>query len=147
MSLRVYKFRSVDEMELHLRGGVVGGKKIMPGLYGLVGLTLIFAQPDAETCTFVAGARSDGFLTFAEIKSQIEGAIDDLTVTQKDSFLVLIPETSAGVEITGGTARPLFGFSLASPIKTVVYAASGAAPSYVDSYFAEGSLVLVVDEA
>lgn len=147
MALRIIKCSTAEDAQAVLQG-VVKTKKIDAGLYGLVGKTLTFTQPTGATCTFVAGARSDGFLTFAEISAQLKTAIANLTVGQKDGAMWLRSMNTNGVTITGGTARADLGLQADGTTRGAVYAApGGAAPVLVTCYYAEGAHVLVVDDA
>ena len=111
------KFREVEEVDLFLNGGLIGGTEIVggaDGLYGvngLVGKTLIFIKPSAATVTFVAGA--DPYrLTYKEIKAQIEAAIAAVSVRQYMKKLVVVEATPTnGVTIDKtGTGNTLLGF-------------------------------------
>lgn len=145
MALRIIKCSTAEDAQAVLQG-VVKTKKIDAGLYGLVGKTLIFTQPTGATCTFVAGARSDGFLTFAEIADQLKAAIADLTIGQKDGAMYLRSTTASGVEITDGTARADFGIS--GTARGMVYGPpDGDAPRFVHAYATSDAHVLIVDEA
>ena len=146
-SLRVIKCSNIDELQAVLRGSLKT-RQIDAGLYGLVGKTLVFTVPAAATCTFVAGSHDEqhnGYLTVAEIISQLTTAITGLKVGTKDRALVL--SSATGVTITGGTARDLFGLNANGTSQVAPYAApGGAAPAMVTAYFAEGSHVLIVNE-
>jgi hypothetical protein len=119
MALRVYKFMSIDTFEWFLRGGIIGGLLRMnsesaPGLFGLVGETATFTLPSASV-TFVAGADPSGYLTFAEIKTQIEAAVAGIIVSLNNGRLHIIESTPTnGVDIGSAgaqLARAILGFN------------------------------------
>ena len=141
---RLRKFRRIDDVQVFLNGGVVGGPvnrsgtagaggTPMPlGLVNLVGLTLIFTLPSPVTVTFVRsdgaggsatppGTNPDPFtLLFKDIKAQIEAAIPAVLVTlDADQQLVFTEVTpTGGVTVSdAGTANGILGFD--SNIDTV----------------------------
>jgi hypothetical protein len=123
---RLRKFRTIDEVQTFLNGGVWSGSKIQqvqgppsnqgPGITGLVGLTLIFVGPGPTgTVTFVASSGSNAdpnTLLFSDIKAQIQAAIATLSVTTFDGYLTIQEVTPAnGVTVSSaGTANTLLGF-------------------------------------
>lgn len=148
MALRVQKFATIEDLQAFLRG-VVRTRKLNGPVMGLVGLTLIFSQPTAATCTFVAGADASGLtLTFKEICDQLKSAVTDLTVDQKEGAILLRSSNADGVTITGGTARTLLGLQTgANSVGTIINPAGGSAPTYVNSYFCGDSHVLVYSDS
>ena len=93
MANKIYKFRCIGDAIAFLNGAITGGKAQdtqTPMLGGkglaLVGKTLIFTSPSAQTVTFVRsdgsggsahspGTNPDPFaLLFKDIKAQIEAA-------------------------------------------------------------------------
>lgn len=146
MAIKIYKFQETPEMELHLNGGLMLGN-IKAGVPSLEGKTLQFVQPTAVTHTFAAPP--NGFAhTLEDIRAELEAAVGNLNVYQKDGKLVLQSTNANGVEITGGTARALLGLGADSSVKARVYnPPGGAAPAYIESYaLAGGTMVLVVQE-
>lgn len=116
------KFREVEEVDLFLNGGVLGGADVVAGaggnygVYGLVGKTLKFKQPSVATVTFVLSTDPNNTdpsrLTYKDIKSQIETAIAAVSAQQFLRRLKLIEAApSSGVTIDKtGTANTLLGF-------------------------------------
>lgn len=123
---RLRKFRTIDEVQNFLNGGVQSGSKVSqvqgppsnqaPGIFGLVGTTLIFNTPGPTgTVTFSASSGSNPntqVLLFKDIKAQIEAAIATLRVTMFDGYLCIQEVTPAnGVTVSHtGTANTLLGF-------------------------------------
>jgi hypothetical protein len=141
---RLRKFRRIDDVQVFLNGGVVGGPvnrsgvaggggTPMPlGLVGLVGATLILSSPGSVTVTFVRsdgvggsatppGTNPDPFtLLFKDIKAQIEAAGPALLVTLDADQQIVISEAvpASGVTVSHtGTANGILGFD--SNIDTV----------------------------
>lgn len=114
MALRIRKFRSIDEFEWFLRGGVIGAVLPLntssgPGLFGLVGQTVTFTSP-AGAVTFVAGADPSGFLTILEIKTQIETAIAGIQVSFTNNRMTVVEILPAnGIDIGSAAAEPARG--------------------------------------
>jgi hypothetical protein len=127
MALRVRKFRSIDEFEWFLRGGIMGSVLSLntdsgPGLWGLVGLTATFTVP-VGSVTFVLGADPSGFLTTAEIKTQIEAAVAGIQVSFTNGRMTIVEASptngidfgAAGAE----TARSILGFNGSAGAHTI----------------------------
>lgn len=145
MTIQIIKCGTAEDAQAILQG-VVRTKKINAGLSGLVGKTLIFAQPTAVTVTFVAGADSQGFLTFAEIAAQLTAGVAQLTIGQREGALLLRSTNADGVSITGGTARTALGFQADGTTTGLVYnKPGGVAPDLISVYYAEGCHVLVLE--
>lgn len=152
-SVKYYKFRELDEIDLFLSGAVFGtdlsawGKAIAAGgdtlkpAPALVGLTLIFTEPTAATVTFTAGADTFGRLQFSELKAQIEGAVAGTLVRQFEGRLVIVESSpNHGVTITkSGTANQALGFDKTNA-DTVgkVYGSPYAATPPTPPYFMMG---------
>lgn len=149
MAFKTYKFRDINELELHLNGAIFGGP-LAAGINGLEGKTLIFTRPSVGTCTFVAPSNGASH-TLADIKSELEAAIAGLQVSAKDGKLVLqqaTPVAGEGVEITGGTARTSLGWGGAATLRGRVYscpdgAAAPTAPYYVNTLM-DGAMVVLL---
>jgi len=104
--LKIYKFQSIAEMELHLNGAIVGAQVGSAGLAGLVGLTATFTTP-AGSVTFLPSTSGDSILPFGEIKAQIEAAVAGLNVSLIHGRLVIreaVPTN--GVDIGSAVAEP-----------------------------------------
>jgi hypothetical protein len=81
-------------------------------MYGLVGLKVTFANP-AGSVTFVQGKDLSGFLLFSEIRGQIEASTPTLTVSVRDSCVVIEGKSPIPVSIgspAAESARTLLGF-------------------------------------
>lgn len=149
MALKTYKFNSLDEMNRFLVGTLVGRPLGGSVVYGLVGTKVKFAQPSAAQHTFVAGARTDGGLTLAEVKSQLEGAVGDLVVTQVNGGIAFTSSSDAGVELVEPDApkgHALLGFSDEGAAKTLVYGAT-TAPRVVQVFGVGTQLGVLVEES
>lgn len=149
MALRVYKFRDIVEMELFLRGGLLGGD-VSRGVVGLVGKTLTFTAP-AGNVTFVTENRENDMLLLADIKAQTEAAIANLTVLSVGGHIAFVhSSTAAGVALsaTDSEAKSLLGFRRVGATTGKVYGVvPGTPPAYLDSYASyDNSHVLVVNE-
>ena len=159
MANKIYKFRCIGDAIAFLNGAITGGKAQdtqTPMLGGkglaLVGKTLIFTSPSAQTVTFVRsdgsggsahspGTNPDPFaLLFKDIKAQIEAALATVLVTQDSEGRLVITEVtpSSGVAVTGaGTANVLLGFDSASGATGKIYspaAVSNAPPCWTWAY-------------
>lgn len=145
MSLKTYKFSTVDEMNQFLAGTVCGGKDLGPVVYGLVGKTAKFTQPAAATCTFVEGAQGDGGLTLAEVKAQLEGAVSGLTVGWVGTKLTL-NGGSTGVAFDVSTGLNVLGFSNKDQGAVLAYNAPDGAPPRLIAAFGYGTQMAVVVE-
>lgn len=151
MSFKVYKFRDVIEMEIHLNGGLILGRvPLGPG--GLVGGTLVFTAPQAKTLTFAPPNEATYTNPFQYIKEQIEGAVSGVRVFLKGDHIFLTLETpsvGSGITITGGTAAGALGVG-AGGAKSRVYAYPHgedlAAPHYVNSFALDNAVTLLVKE-
>lgn len=117
-ALKAYKFIDLAQLNHWLQGGVIGGvlhtTEEGSGFYGLVGATLTFATP-SDSVTFLAGSSSNGFLTFAEVKEQIETAVSGVLVTLINQRIAVIESIPAnGISIgsaSAESARGILGFN------------------------------------
>lgn len=148
---RLRKFRTIDEVQSFLNGGVSSGSKVTqvqgppsnqaPGITGLVGKTLILAGPGpAGTVTFVASSGSNpdpNTLLFSDIKAQIEAAVVTVKVNVFDGYLTVIEATpTSGVTVSKtGTANPLLGFDTANNTVGKFYLPAAAATPPVAPYW------------
>ena len=160
---RIYKFESIDLMELFLNGALFGGplqsaqgggtpSNIGAGVNGLVGLTLIFTTPNV-TVTFVTsdgvggsaqpgvGTNPDKYtLLFKDIKMQIEAASAALKVLYDKRLVIVEAAPSGGLVMSGtGTANALLGLGK-DTVTTLVYppisatVAAGTPPCWTWAY-------------
>jgi hypothetical protein len=150
-SNRVRKFRTLDEVQTFLNGGIWSGNTVNqvqgspsnhgPGITGLVGLTLIFVGPGPTgTVTFVASSGSNpdpNTLLFKDIKAQIEAVMMTCKVTTYEGFLTIMEATPAlGVTVSHtGTANTLLGFDTANNTVGKYYLPAAAASPPVPPYW------------
>jgi hypothetical protein len=143
MTIRIYKFRDITEMEHFLNGGILGGPSCpvfdgQPGIPGLVGQTLTFTAP-AGAVTFVAGQFGD-YLRFLDIKSQIEAVLTTLSVVSVNGNVGFVAKNASyGVALSGNTeiAKAILGFAYDKAAAGKVYGADPAtAPAMVEAYAA-----------
>lgn len=154
MALRVRKVAELDEVNTFLRGGIVGGKDIRPGIYGLHGLTLIFTSPAATVTFATTPAGSQEKLTARQILDQINavGALSGYARTDGSGKLTIESPTGATAVVLGaaGTANAFFGFNTDGATTGIVFAVPGGnAPALVAlSMDAQGSgtYILLTDE-
>jgi hypothetical protein len=148
---KLRKFRTIDEVQTFLNGGVWSGSRVAqvqgppsnqaPGITGLVGKTLIFDAPGpAGTVTFVASSGSNpdpSTLLLSDIKAQIQAAIPTLSVTMFDGYLVVQEATPAfGVTVDRtGTANTLLGYGTANNTVGKFYKPAAAATPPVAPYW------------
>lgn len=129
--VKLYKFREIEECNMFLAGAIFGGDMSRQaegigvlGFRGIVGKVLQFTSP-VGTCTFVAGASPDGFLTFKEVKTQLEAAVAGLLVLQFGGKICFIQSTpTTGTVLKGGVANncnAAFGFSAPNNSTGIVY--------------------------
>lgn len=154
MALRVRKVAELEEVNTFIRGGIIGGKDIRRGVFGLDGLTLIFTSP-AATVTFATTPPSSQIaLSAAEILAQINavGALTDYGRLDSAGRLVIEDPNGATAVVLSdtGTANALLGFDASDDTTGVVYGTPGSgAPEIVSvSMDAQGSgtFILLTDE-
>ena len=117
MPLYARKVSTASELEFFLQGGIRGDEVLnnstyVIGLYGLVGKTVTFQSPGGAV-TFSQGAYKDGFLTFVEIKKQIETAIPTVLVSLCGMSIAIKGRSNIPVSIGSSSAeegRTLLGF-------------------------------------
>ncbi|NBO64654.1 MAG: hypothetical protein EBU88_07390 [Acidobacteria bacterium] len=148
---KTYKFQDITKLQDHLNGALRGGKDPRKGYWGLVGLQLKFKKPSVTTVTFVGVSGNQiGFLSFADVKSQVETAVAGLKVFADGEQLVFVESTpSNGVELDTSSALEVLGFSAGE--KSYVYAypdgvVAAVAPHYITAYPVDGFHVLIVKE-
>lgn len=140
--LKVYKIREIDEVALFLEGGVLGAafnqnREGPPGIYGLVGLTLTFANP-VGSVTFTQGADPSGLLTFGEIHTQVQAAVATVKVKQLSGRLAFIEATpGTGISVAASPAAALLGFDGAASTTGKVYASPFSATPPVAPYLVQ----------
>jgi hypothetical protein len=141
MPLKVNNFATYADMELFLRGGIKSGPSpstLKGKVFGLHGLTLVFASPVAETVTF-ADATGVG-LDLKAVLAQIIAGTTGVIPRFKDGALELvetIPASGMSLNLQTSTALTAFGWSgeqaVGSTHTGIVYnATDGAAPRYLD---------------
>ena len=148
---KTYKFQDITKLQDHLNGALRGGKDPRKGYWGLVGLQLKFKKPSVTTVTFLTvSGNPTSFLSFSDLKSQVEAAVAGLKVFADGEQLVFIESTpSSGVELDASSALEVLGFSAGE--KSYVYAypdgvGAAVAPHYVSAYPVDGFHVLIVKE-
>jgi len=134
MALRVRKFTNLDELNLFLRGGLIGGTRlnIVP-IPDIGGKTLKFTSPSVTTVTFTSAS---GYLLLKDVLAQIKAQIGTINPSQIDGRLVLVEATpSSGVALASdGTAHTLLGFPAAALTGRVHNAPGGTAPTIESLY-------------
>lgn len=146
MALRVRKFTNLEELNLFLRGGLIGGTRLVQ-VYDIGGKTLKFTSPSVTTVTFTA---PNGFLTLKEIFTQIKAQMATVNPGQIDGRLTLIEATpTSGVALAAdGTGHVLLGFPEAIVTGRVHTAPGGTAPSAEIMYHTnDGQHCLLVKES
>jgi hypothetical protein len=100
--------------------------------------------------TFTAGSANYNFLTFAEVKAQIEASVAGLLVLQDAGELVFIESTPTnGVSITGGTGAAIVGITATAQSSVFSYPDGVSAPTlpfWVSTYYDGGYHVLITQE-
>ncbi len=141
MALTTRTFPNVFDMNIFLRGGIKVGpppERIKNKVFGLHGLTLVFAQPSASTVTF--SDASDAGLDLKAILAQIKAAVAALEPKFKDGTLVLVevtPTNGVSLNLETSTALTKFGWTGAqvssSTHTNVPYnPPDGVAPRFID---------------
>jgi len=151
---KAYKFQELAKLEQHLNGAIRAGRDPRKGYYGLVGTTLVFSKPSPATVTFVPGSSTPNdpyFLSFEDVKTQIEAALAAVKVYCDGPELVLIEAApSSGVQITSGTALPLLGFDQSGVLGRVYNYPDGSSaatsPHWVSTFPIGNHYVLLVKE-
>ena len=126
--VRIKKFRTTEEAEKYLSGAIIGGP--IGNIKGLSGKTLSFTSPNTTDVLFTAGANSD-YLTFNEIKDQVETEDSDLVVTSVGGSICIVeavPTSGVTLKATASYAKSLLGF--AYDVATV-----GVIPPVITMYF------------
>ena len=157
--IRTRQFVEIFEVDVFLGGGLIGGTNVVGGkatgggtpgaygVYGLVGKTFKLSTPGPHTVTFVAGASTDGRLTFGEIKTQLETVATDVTISNFKGHLVIREKTpSAGVTVDHtGTATALLGFDPTADAVGTLYGGMGsAAPSLQGAYSTNANVHVIL---
>lgn len=132
---RIYRFTTTEEVEGFVNGGIFM-RPPAPILRGIVGKSLVFAQPSAATVTFVEdGQGSD--LSAAKAYQQIRAAMPALFLKfTAMGTLLLENDPTQGVEITTDSddeALLAFGLSKTGSKGTVYTPAivSAEAPCFI----------------
>ncbi len=152
---KLRKFRTIDEVQNFLNGGIQGSAlksaqgggtpaNIGAGVNNLVGTTLTFSSPTAASVTFVRadgaggsaappGTNPDPYtLLFKDIKAQIEANIAGTLVNMFDGALVIREATpSAGVALKAGSSG---GYALVVgtvDLRTLTYGSGGSVDGLV----------------
>lgn len=143
-SLKQLKFDSIDEANLVLNGGIVGGPvlKNTTVIAGLVGLTITFSSP-VGSCTFTQPtSQPGGLMSFLDVKTQLETAISGLKIVLLNNNSIGFRSGTAGTAVTMGSssepAKAILGFKDATSIAGTAYAKSGGTPPAVDHFTVEG---------
>jgi len=151
MALHIKKVSGLEELEIFLRGGVVGSTPIT-GVYGLNGKTLITSKPNSKTLTFeTPNESSQDMLTLAEIIRQINEGLDENVVTAKalKGAIVLMEATpSTGVTVDAdGTANALLGLDSTNDTVGKVHTPLGGTKPNLVLFQAEfNNYVVITDE-
>lgn len=133
MALKVHKFRDTVEMELFLRGGIIGGLVVPSrGIVGLVGKTLTFTGP-AGAVNFVTASREDDALLFKDIKAQVEAALNaaNIRVVSVGGKVAFVhPTAASAIALSGNNeeAKALLGFGLDLAVSGKVYGVDPTTP-------------------
>lgn len=125
MALKVHKFRDIVEMELVLRGGIIGAEGVAQGIVGLVGETLTFTTP-AGAVTFADAGRANGALLLTDIKTQVEDDLGDsnirvLTVGGRIAFVHPSGTSAIVLGSNDEKAKALLGFKKNAAVTGKVY--------------------------
>lgn len=152
---RLRKFRTIDEVQNFLNGGIQGSilksaqgggtpANIGAGVNGLVGTTLTFTSPAAASVTFVRadgvggsatppGTNPDPYtLLFKDIKAQIEAAVAGTLVNMFDGALIVREAApSGGVVLKGGSAGGFATVIGTVDLRTLVYGGGGTVDGLV----------------
>lgn len=149
MALLARKIGDLEELNVYLRGGLVGAAELKAPVYGLDGLTLILTTP-AATVTFDTdpeGAQQP--LSLVEIVEQINAQAAGYAGVYKGRLRLMDPAATTGVTVGNGTANTILGF--VNTQAGVPYAAPGnTAPALVSVSPMQGSgagYLVVTDEA
>ena len=114
-SNKVYKFRSINDLNQFMNGGITGGD-VSKGVSGLVGNKLKFTSPSAQEVTFVATSDPNNpyLLHLADIKAQIEAVIPAVRVFSMDGRIAFIEVApTSGVALGAASSldcRTVLGF-------------------------------------
>ena len=128
--IKIYKFRDIEECNIFMQGGILGGQIPLLstgglGYEGIVGKTLQFTSPAAVTHTFIAGTAAGGALSFSDLKTQLEAAVSGLLVYQFGGQVVFIESSPSGGVLlkadNGAGANRYFGFDSNNDTAGVVY--------------------------
>ena len=148
---KIYKFQDITKLQDHLNGALRGGKDPRKGYWDLVGKQLKFLQPSVSTVTFTAVPGNPiGFLSFANVKAQVEAAVAGLNVYADGDALVFAESTPTnGVELNTSTGLAIGGFAAGDKSRVYSYpdgAAAAVAPHYVAAYPVDSFHILIVKE-
>lgn len=145
-ALKFRKYRNIETANLLLNGALEGGA-VGPGVDNIVGKTITFTAP-AGTKTFTQGTQYQGRLTFAEIKSQLEGAIANLRVLQLDGKIVFRHASGTAVTLAAvnESGRVPLGLPNNEALAGVVYAPSSGVAPRVMQFQPQGDTIYVLTE-
>lgn len=149
MALSLKKMGGLEDVNVFMRGGHVGGKDLRRGVFGLHGKTLIFTTP-AGTVTFATpNASLQEALTATQIVAQINAVHAGMAKTDQKGRLVLEKDPPVGIAATAlSTALPLLGFG-DSALAGTVYNPPGTPPSVesiTPAHTTDGVFYLLLDE-
>jgi len=153
MALRVRKVAEQEELNTLLRGGITGGRKLLSGIFGLDGVTLVFSSPAATVTFATTPSSSQVALSAKEILDQINavGALSGYAHTDQAGKLVIEDPAGATAVVLGntGTANAALGFSDGGATGVVFGGPGSGAPEVIAlSPDAQGSgtFILLTDE-
>jgi len=148
VAINVYKFRDIVEMELFLRGGIIGAP-VGKGIEGLVGQTLTFTTP-VGSHTFVTASRPNDVLYLTDIKSQLEAALGagNIQVMNVGGQIAFVHPTSASAIAIAATSQPakaLLGFAQDKAVAGKLFGVVPATPpAFVTAYPSSDNAHVVV---
>ncbi len=150
MALVVRKIGELEELNTYLRGGIIGGKNISRGIYGLNGLTLVFTTPVATVTLATTPANDQIALSAKDILAQINAVIAGYAKIDSSGKLVIENPAGGNVVMTAtSTADTKLGFGKDGASGALHSKPGGAAPSLVDvslTSLGGGTYLLVTDE-
>lgn len=145
----IQRFGTYTAANHSMRGGIVGGAATNSPFEDLVGKTITFTAPvGSKTFTQPAGTNR-GQLRFADVKTQLEGAIADLEVVTIDNKIGFRRKTAGQVVSLGAVseaARPILGLPDNEAVTgRFLNGPGGAAPKFIEHVTENGAVSIAIE--
>lgn len=146
----IQKFATMVEANYWMKGSIDGGAHPTGTFTGLVGKTVTFSAP-AGSCTFTQPTNTtDGFMRFADVKSQLEAAIAGLKVDCVDKKIIFYQSSGtaacAMAAVNEGGRVPLGLPNNEAVVGTFLNPPGGTAPALVSAIPENGAMYITYNK-